>query len=30
MTIGEHSKCINLAIMNLGKKDIYLGHDWLK
>ncbi len=30
LTIGEHHKRIDLAVMNLGKKDIYLGHDWLK
>ncbi len=30
MTIGGHSKCIDLAVTELGKKDIYLGHDWLK
>ncbi len=30
MTIGEHRERINLAVMNLGKKDIYLRHDWLK
>ncbi len=30
MTIGGHAECINLAITNLGKKDVYLGHNWLK
>ncbi len=30
MTIGEHRERIDLAVTNLGKKDIYLGHDWLK
>ncbi len=30
MTIRGHAKCIDLAITNLGKKDVYLGHDWLK
>ncbi len=30
MTIGEHRECIDLAVTNLGQKDIYLGHDWLK
>ncbi len=30
MTIGGHTECIDLAIMNLGKWDVYLGHDWLK
>ncbi len=30
MTIKGHAERIDLAIMNLGKKDIYLGHNWLK
>ncbi len=30
MTIGEHCERIDLAVTNLGKKDIYLGHNWLK
>ncbi len=30
MTISEHRERIDLVVMNLGKKDIYLGHDWLK
>ncbi len=30
MTIGGHTERIDLAIMNLGKQDVYLGHDWLK
>ncbi len=30
MTIGGHSEHINLAVTNLGKKDVYLSHDWLK
>lgn len=30
MTIGEHRERIDLAMTNLGKKDIYLRHDWLK
>ncbi len=30
MTIGEHRERIDLTVTNLGKKDIYLGHDWLK
>ncbi len=30
MTIKGHAECIDLTITNLGKKDIYLGHDWLK
>ncbi len=30
MMIGGHAKHIDLAVTNLGKKDIYLGHNWLK
>ncbi len=30
MTIKGHTERIDLAVTNLGKKDIYLGHDWLK
>ncbi len=30
ITIGDHRERINLAVTNLGKKDIYPGHDWLK
>ncbi len=30
MTIKGHVERIDLAVTNLGKKDIYLGHDWLK
>ncbi len=30
LTIREHHEQIDLAVTNLGKKDIYLGHDWLK
>ncbi len=30
MTIKGHAERIDLAVTNLGKKDIYLGHDWLK
>ncbi len=30
MTIGGHTECIDLAITNLGKQDVYLGHNWLK
>ncbi len=30
LTIGEHCECINVAVTNLGKRDIYLRHDWLK
>ncbi len=30
LTIGEHRERIDLAVTNLGKKDVYLGHDWLQ
>ncbi len=30
MTIGDHHERIDLAVTNLGKKDIYLRHDWRK
>ncbi len=30
MMIGGHTEHIDLAVTNLGKKDVYLGHDWLK
>ncbi len=30
MTIKGHVERIDLAVTNLGRKDIYLGHDWLK
>ncbi len=30
MMIGSHVERIDLAVTNLGKKDVYLGHDWLK
>ncbi len=30
MMIKGHAEHIDLAVTNLGKKDIYLGHDWLK
>ncbi len=30
MMIGRHTERIDLAITNLGKRDVYLGHDWLK
>ncbi len=30
MTIGEYHKRIDLTMTNLGKNNIYLGHDWLK
>ncbi|SJK99916.1 uncharacterized protein ARMOST_03227 [Armillaria ostoyae] len=30
MTIGNHSERIDSAVTDLGTKDLYLGHDWLK
>ncbi|SJL16146.1 uncharacterized protein ARMOST_19665 [Armillaria ostoyae] len=30
MTIGEHIERIDFAVTDLGPKDLYLGHDWLK
>ncbi len=30
MTIKGHTERIDLAVTNLGRQDIYLGHDWLK
>ncbi|SJL01314.1 uncharacterized protein ARMOST_04634 [Armillaria ostoyae] len=30
MTIGDHVERIDFAVTDLGPKDLYLGHDWLK
>ncbi|SJL18318.1 uncharacterized protein ARMOST_21904 [Armillaria ostoyae] len=30
LTIGSHEERIDLAVTDLGAKDLYLGHDWLK
>ncbi|SJL13052.1 uncharacterized protein ARMOST_16489 [Armillaria ostoyae] len=30
LTIGNHEERIDLAVTDLGAKDLYLGHDWLK
>ncbi|SJL13532.1 uncharacterized protein ARMOST_16976 [Armillaria ostoyae] len=30
MTIGNHSKQIDFAVTDLGARDLYLSHDWLK
>ncbi|SJL05370.1 uncharacterized protein ARMOST_08737 [Armillaria ostoyae] len=30
LTIGNHEERIDLAVTDLGVKDLYLGHDWLK
>ncbi|SJL18309.1 uncharacterized protein ARMOST_21895 [Armillaria ostoyae] len=30
LTIGDHAERIDLAVTDLGPKDLYLGHDWLK
>jgi len=29
MTIGKHSERITLGVTNLGKSDLFLGHEWL-
>jgi len=29
MAIGKHSERITLGVMNLGKSDLFLGHEWL-
>lgn len=29
MRIGKHSEEVNLTVVNLGKEDMFLGHDWL-
>ena len=30
LRIGDHIECIDLGVTNLGKGQIFLGHDWLK
>ena len=30
LSIGRHHEQINLVVTDLGSKDLYLGHDWLK
>ncbi|SJL04701.1 uncharacterized protein ARMOST_08071 [Armillaria ostoyae] len=30
MTIGNHIERVDFAVTDLGSKDLYLGHDWLK
>ncbi|SJL02911.1 uncharacterized protein ARMOST_06252 [Armillaria ostoyae] len=30
LTISNHSERIDLTVTDLGSKDLYLGHDWLK
>lgn len=30
LSIGRHHEQIDLAVTDLGSKDLYLGHDWLK
>ncbi len=29
LTIGDHAEQIDLAVMELSDKQIFLGHDWL-
>ena len=30
LTIGQHSERITFGVTNLGKSDLFLGHEWLK
>ncbi|KIJ11492.1 hypothetical protein PAXINDRAFT_41819, partial [Paxillus involutus ATCC 200175] len=30
MTIGHHSERITFGVTNLGKSELFLGHEWLK
>lgn len=30
MTIGNHVERIELGVVDLGKSDLFIGHDWLK
>ena len=30
MEIGTHAELLEFAVMNLGKADMFLGHEWLK
>ena len=30
LTIGQHSEHITFGVTNLGKSDLFLGHEWLK
>ena len=30
LAINNHYECIDLAIIELGDTDLFLGHDWLK
>jgi hypothetical protein len=30
MQVNDHKECITLAITDLGKEDIFLGHEWLQ
>ncbi|SJK99230.1 uncharacterized protein ARMOST_02521 [Armillaria ostoyae] len=30
LTIGNHEERLDLAVTDLGSKDLYLGHDWLQ
>ncbi len=29
LTIGDHAEWIDLAVTELGNRQIFLGHDWL-
>ena len=30
LTIQDHSEKITLAVSNLGRSDVFIGHEWLK
>ena len=30
MTIGTHSERVTFGVTNLGKSDLFLGHEWLR
>ncbi|KIK80100.1 hypothetical protein PAXRUDRAFT_54534, partial [Paxillus rubicundulus Ve08.2h10] len=30
MTIGHHSEWLTFGVTNLGKGELFLGHEWLK
>ena len=30
MRLKDHTECITLAVTDLGKTDLFIGHDWLK
>ena len=30
LTVQDHTEKITLAVSNLGKTDVFIGHEWLK